>query len=322
MRVAALALSLLPLGAPLPACVAILGAPSRLAAALLQLLLRWPGVCPERSLEACTHTIELQSLSSATAAAATGSPCKRILLLEDPMRALLAEYTASARDTPFIEHFSVEDGTPAVQQGRQLDLLLELLSATARESLLILNGQSMQRAPHDYVSAIAAFLVLSPSADPLVEGAIDELGRPCVPTLESASGEPPCVDLSAPDADVSCAAYNLFRSRFEYWNAGLSKLVNRALDRPPMEPPFLDTTTTYTHCQQLSLEHFNGSFEGPPEVMVLGVQKGGTTSLHELLVQHDLTGGRKEFHLFDNAFNDKRYVRPPPPLSSVMANAS
>lgn len=60
----------------------------------------------------------------------------------------------------------------------------------------------------------------------------------------------------------------------------------------------------------LRLSDYNSSFVGYPDVMLLGVQKGGTTSLYYLLVKIlklYVNSGKKEAHFFSFNFNDDAF---------------
>ena len=64
---------------------------------------------------------------------------------------------------------------------------------------------------------------------------------------------------------------------------------------------------------ELRLSDYHSSFEGDPDVILFGVQKGGTTSLTTLLTKrlnlYVISGYDSESHFFSNKFNDKEFNR-------------
>ena len=62
---------------------------------------------------------------------------------------------------------------------------------------------------------------------------------------------------------------------------------------------------------ELHLSNYHSSFEGDPDVVLLGVQKGGTTSLTAVLVRrlglYVISGPNSESHFFSLNFNDDHF---------------
>lgn len=243
-----------------------------------------------------THVLapsDLQEISESTLAGA-----RFVVLLADPIAQLVARYSymldrakqAHTSDSvlPFKEYFVKHSAEFDV--GVYTGTLETLLGRVHRERVLIINADAFTHNLSSTMVALAEHIgVASTSFAPMV--ASDTVGF-----------------------KLSCADYKFFKCRYDFLNMGLRLLI--AADQPAAQPSFDGFSDKYdTRCGAYSLAEFHSDFVGPPHVMIIGVPKGGTTSLHEFLLDTGFfVGTKKEPHFFNNFFNDAyfndKYIGP------------
>lgn len=131
--------------------------------------------------------------------------------------------------------------------------------------------------------------------------------------------------------NIDCITYKYYKCRYDYYNAGLVHYINSNAYKPSEEPYFLDfipffsiskpyftvfppdvfsSSSTKQNCtNKYLLSDYNSTFDGPPDIFMIGVPKGGTTSLHDLLVMEDskILAYEKEVHFFDDYYNNEYF---------------
>lgn len=230
---------------------------------------------------------------------------KYALVLACPIERLVARYS-SLLEQAKAEPSLFPNGIPSFREyftrnkaelgdGVYVDSLSLLFKRVPRSSLLLFSGVTLERSPSYVLTAVSVLMGLS---------------APHVSAL---------VSLTEHRHTLSCSDYKYVKCRYDFYNIGLTDLINWSKVNRPLqeEPKFEKFIDNHAHrCGNFSIKDFSSSFVGPPHVFILGVQKAGTTSLHDFLINSTnyFVAAMKEPHFFDNKFTDsffvEQYLRP------------